>query len=254
MRHNYHGDLGRSLLPCPQGDVRSSGEGASNDVVTAACGDFGNRAVGGPPRRGTGGRQERRTTLWGPVTPKANRGKTLRRATAARPVDPDGRPHLSNRQQPVSARQGKAIGSGLLLSRRWQGGRPGQSRIAAALLPLAMRSARLSLPPSRGGKQQRFARRHAAKMPAGQGPRRPQAKGQQTITAAGARGRMGAETFSDSRHSVRPCREKPNRTRPCNSGSAGSERQRPPTGIQGSQRARLRPRSSTRVAKYRDKS
>ena len=253
MRHNYHGDLGRGLLPCPRGDVQSSGEEASNDVVTAASGDFGNRAVG-PPRRGTGGRQERRTTLWGPVTPKANRGKTLRRATAARPVDPDGRAHLSNRQQPVSARQGEAIGSGLLLSRRCQGGRPGQGRIAAALLPLARRSARLSLPPSRGGKQQRFARRHAAKRPAGQRPRHPQAKGQQTITAAGARGRMGAETFSDSRHSVRPCREKPNRTRPCNSGSAGSERQRPPTGIQGSQRARLRPRSSTRAVKYRDKS
>lgn len=193
MRHNYHGDLGRGLLPCPRGDVRSSGEEACNDVVTAASGDFGNRAVG-PPRRGTGGRQERRTTLWGPVTPKANRGKTLRRATAARPVDPDGRPHLSNRQQPVSARQGKAIGSGLLLSRRWQGGRPGQGRIAAALLPLAMGSARLSLPPSRGGKQQRFARPHAAKRPAGQRPRHPQAKGPQTITAASARGRMGAET------------------------------------------------------------
>lgn len=253
MRHNYHGDLGHGLLPCPLGDVRSSGEGASNDVVTAASGDFGNHAVG-PPRRGTGGRQERRTTLWRSVTPKANRGKALRWATAARPIDPDGRAHLSNRQQPVSARQGKTIGSGLLLSRRWQGGRPRQGRIGAALLPLAMRSAPPQLAPSRGGKQQRCARRHATKTPAGQRPRHRQAKGQQTITAAGARGRRGAETFSDSRHSVRPCREKPNRTSPCTLESAGSVRQRPPTGIEGSQRARLRPRSSTRVVKYRDKS
>jgi hypothetical protein len=109
-------------------------EGASNDVVNAASGDFGNPAVG-PPKCGTGGRQERRTTLWGPVSPKANRGKTLRWATAARPVDPDGRPQLPNQEQPVSARPGEAGGSGLLLSRRRQGGPPRQSRVGAGLLP-----------------------------------------------------------------------------------------------------------------------